>query len=242
MPKAETPKAEKPKTETPKTETPKTETPQPADAAPVAKQRRLPKGFVYADEAIPTARFHIGYYGDGNFVGERIDGYRAPLAILTAEAAQALKRVEEDLERQGYALKIYDAYRPQKAVDHFIRWSKDVKDTRMKEIYYPQVNKKDLFKLGYLASKSGHSRGSTVDLTLVDAKTGEEADMGGIVDFLGPVSSHGAKGITQAQAANRKRLKQAMEKRGFKAYSKEWWHYTLAKEPYPKKYFDFDVA
>ncbi|MCC3371646.1 M15 family metallopeptidase [Cohnella sp. REN36] len=214
-----------------------------ADAVPeVAKAHKLPKGFVYVDEVAPDIRIHIGYYSDTNFVGRSIDGYEAPVAILTAEAAQALKRVNEDLARQGYALKIYDAYRPQKAVDDFIRWAKDPQDTKMKERYYPNVNKKDLFKQGYLASKSGHSRGSTVDLTLVSVKTGEELDMGGIVDFLGPESGHGAKGLTKAQAANRQLLKKAMEKRGFTAYSKEWWHYTLAKEPYPKHYFDFNVA
>ncbi|MFC5700288.1 M15 family metallopeptidase [Cohnella faecalis] len=205
------------------------------------KKRELPKGFVYLDEAIPTAIFDIRYYGDNNFVGARIDGYKAPYAILTSKAASSLKSVSDELAKKGYRLKIFDAYRPQKAVDHFIRWSKDAKDTKAKKSYYPNVAKKDLFKLGYLASKSGHSRGSTVDLTLVIAKTGEEADMGGSFDFLDPVSSHGTKKITAKQTANRTLLKKAMEKHGFKSYSKEWWHYTLRSEPYPKTYFNFNV-
>lgn len=205
------------------------------------KKRELPKGFVYVDEAIPTAVFDIRYYGDNNFVGARIDGYKGPYAILTSKAAASLKSVSDDLAKKGYRLKIFDAYRPQKAVNHFIRWSKDAKDTKMKKQYYPNTAKKDLFKLGYLASKSGHSRGSTVDLTLVSAKTGEEVDMGASYDLLDPLSSHGTSKITAKQSANRSLLKKAMEKRGFKSYSKEWWHYTLRSEPYPNTYFNFNV-
>ncbi len=209
------------------------------------KKRNLPKGFVYVDEVIPTAQFDIHYFGENNFVGERIDGYNAgynaPFAILTVEAAEALKKVQEDPMEKGYSLKIFDAYRLQKAVKHFQAWSRDEKDTKMKEQFYPDVDKRRLFQLGYIASKSGHSRGSTVDLTIVHLETGEEVDMGGPYDFFGDISHHGTDRITKEQAANRRILKEAMEKHGFKAYAKEWWHYTLKKEPFPSTYFDFDV-
>lgn len=208
---------------------------------PPAKQRQLPKGFVYLDEVIPSAMYDIRYYSNYNFVGARVDGYEAPYAIMTQQAAKALKAVAADLAAKGYKLVVYDAYRPQKAVDHFIRWSKDPKDQKTKDIFYPGTDKSKLFKLGYLSSKSGHSRGSTVDLSIASLKTGKLVDMGGSFDFLGPVSAHGAKLANATQTANRSLLKKAMEKRGFKAYGKEWWHYTLAKEPFPKTYFNFDV-
>lgn len=220
------------------------ETAQPAekeDENEVKKKRMLPEGFVYVDEVIPTAMFDIRYYGEYNFVGSRIDGYKAPLAILTAKAASALKSVNEELESKGYVLLIYDAYRPQKAVDHFTRWAKDAKDIRMKQDFYPKVDKTKVFKLGFVASKSGHSRGSTVDLTIAYKKTGETVDMGSPFDFFGEISSHGTKLITAKQTANRNILKNAMLKHGFKLYEKEWWHYTLKIEPYPNRYFNFDV-
>ncbi|SFB43588.1 D-alanyl-D-alanine dipeptidase [Cohnella sp. OV330] len=213
---------------------------EPAELPP-AKKRKLPKGFVYLDEVIPSAEYDIRYYSDYNFVGARVDGYKAPYAVMSQQAAKALKAVGDDLAAKGYKLVVYDAYRPQKAVDHFIRWSKDPKDQKTKELFYPETDKSKLFKLGYLSSKSGHSRGSTVDLSIASVKTGKLVDMGGSFDFLGPVSAHGAKLANTAQTANRSLLKKAMEKRGFKAYGKEWWHYTLAKEPYPKTYFNFDV-
>jgi D-alanyl-D-alanine dipeptidase len=207
----------------------------------IVKQRKLPKGFVYLDEVMPTAKYDIRYYSDYNFVGKRVDGYKAPFAIMSSKAAKALKAVNDELERKGYRLKIYDAYRPAKAVAHFVRWSADGSDTKMKKIFYPKIDKKNLFKLGYIARKSGHSRGSTVDLTLVDIKTGKDVDMGVIFDFLGAVSNHGTKLITAKQTSNRSLLKNAMVKHGYKPYSKEWWHYTLAKEPFPKTYFNFNV-
>ncbi|WP_198524693.1 M15 family metallopeptidase [Paenibacillus phocaensis] len=215
----------------------------PAGTGEIPKKSQLPKGkgFVYLDEVIPDAVYDLRYYTGDNFIGERIDGYNGPFAILTLRAARALKKVNDDLDSQGYRLKIIDAYRPQTAVDHFARWSKDPLDTEMKERFYPEVDKKNLFKQGYLSSKSGHSRGSTVDLTLVYKKTGEEVDMGSRVDFLGPISAHGAKGLTKSQRTGRYILKTAMVKQGFKPYSKEWWHYTLKNEPYPSTYFDFDV-
>jgi zinc D-Ala-D-Ala dipeptidase len=205
------------------------------------KKRNLPVGFVYLDEVIPEAQFEIRYFSENNFVGERITGYNAPFAIMTREAAEALKNVQADLMEKGYNLKIFDAYRPQKAVEHFKAWSKDAKDTKMKEQYYPDVDKTRLFQLGYIASRSGHSRGSTVDLTLVYLETGEEVDMGGPYDFFGGISHHDTKLITSEQKANRQILKAAMQKHGFKPYAKEWWHYTLENEPFPSKYFDFDV-
>jgi D-alanyl-D-alanine dipeptidase len=213
----------------------------PPSESVIPKQRKLPKGFAYVDEIIPTAQLEVRYYGDYNFVGERIDGYKAPVAILTEQAAKALKEVSVELESKGYVLHVYDAYRPQKAVDHFARWAKDVKDTKMKKDFYPQVDKTKVFKLGFVASKSGHTRGSTVDLTIAYQKTGEIVDMGGPYDFFGDISSHGTMLITAKQTANRNILKNAMSKHGFEPYGKEWWHYTLIKEPYPNKYFNFDV-
>jgi D-alanyl-D-alanine dipeptidase len=207
----------------------------------VIKKYNLPDGFVYLDDVIPSAEYDIRYYGDNNFIGKPVDGYNSPLAILTDEAAQALKAVSEELEEKGYRLKIFDAYRPAKAVAHFIEWAQDPKDTSMKNIFYPNIDKSKLFKLGYLAKKSGHSRGSTVDLTLVDKNTGQEVNMGGSFDLLDEISHHNTKLISAEQAANRNMLKDAMNRHGFKHYSKEWWHYTLRKEPYPDQYFDFDV-
>jgi len=205
------------------------------------QKSHAPEAFVYIDQVIPTVHCDIRYSTENNFVGTRIDGYEASAAILTSETAQALKAVSEELYPQGYYLKIFDGYRPQKAVDHFIRWAKDVSDTKMKAQYYPNVDKKDLFKLGYIAKKSGHTRGSTVDLTLVFKETGEEVDMGSGFDFLDEISAHGTKLISAEQAANRRKLKKAMERHGFRSYAKEWWHYTLINEPYPNQYFNFDV-
>ncbi|RXZ79554.1 peptidase M15 [Paenibacillaceae bacterium] len=206
-----------------------------------SRKNDLPDGFVYLDEIMPSAHFELRYYSDYNFIGQRIDGYNAPIAIFSEVAATALQAVQEELNKSGYSLKIYDAYRPQKAVEQFIVWAKDVEDTKMKQSFYPEVDKTKVFKLGYVASRSGHSRGSTVDLTMVDAASGEEIDMGSPYDFFGDISSHGTKQITAAQTANRNLLKQTMEKHGFKAYSKEWWHYTLKQEPFPDTYYDFDV-
>ncbi|MCM3748622.1 M15 family metallopeptidase [Paenibacillus pasadenensis] len=208
---------------------------------PVQKKNKLPSGFVYLDEVIPNAQYEIRYFGEHNFVGRKINGYNAPLAIMTKQAAAALKEVQQWLALKGYGLKIFDAYRPAKAVQQFVAWSKDPKDQKMKKEFYPQVDKSKTFKLGYISSRSGHSRGSTVDLTLYSLKTGKEVDMGSPYDFFGDISSHGTKKIGKEQALARSVLKRAMERSGFEAYSKEWWHYTLEKEPYPKRYFDFNV-
>ncbi len=199
-------------------------------------------GFVLVTDVIPEAILEIRYYSSFNFVGERIDGYEEPVAFLTKEAADALKKVSDDLMEQGYRIKIYDAYRPQTAVSHFKTWAADTDDVRMKEYFYPELDKSVLFKKGYIASRSGHSRGSTVDLTLVDMKTGTEADMGGPYDFFGQISHPGyTETLTDEQIANRYILRDAMQEHGFDGISTEWWHFELENEPYPDTYFDFPI-
>ncbi len=198
--------------------------------------------FVLLSDAVPDAILEIRYYSTYNFVGARIDGYEEPVALLTKEAAAALKEVSDDVIAQGYRLKIYDAYRPQKAVDHFVRWAEDTADVKMKEYFYPDLEKDVLFPLGYIAEHSGHSRGSTVDLTLFDMKTEKEADMGGTFDFFGELSHPDYKDITDEQYANRMILREAMLRHGFKPLDEEWWHFTLENEPYPDTYFTFPVC
>lgn len=198
-------------------------------------------GFVEISEAVPDAILEIRYYSTYNFVGERIDGYEEPVALLTQEAASALRKVSGDLAEQGYRLKIYDAYRPQSAVDHFKRWAADPEEVSMKECFYPELDKSVLFSQGYISSKSGHSRGSTVDLTLFDMSTGKELDMGGPFDYFGSRSHPDYTGLTEEQAANRALLREAMLARGFKGINTEWWHFTLKNEPYPDTYFTFPV-
>ena len=198
-------------------------------------------GFVMLSEAVPDAILEIRYYSTYNFVGARIDGYEEPVAMLTKEAAQALKKVSDELITKGYRLKIYDAYRPQRAVTHFANWAKDLDDTKMKKYFYPDLDKSVLFKQGYIAYKSGHSRGSTLDLTLFDMNTEKEADMGGTFDFFGELSHPDYKNITEEQYNNRMILREAMMKHGFKPLAEEWWHFTLKDEPYPDTYFTFPV-
>lgn len=198
--------------------------------------------FVLLSEAVPDAILEIRYYSTYNFVGDRIDGYEEPCALLTKEAATALKAVSDDIQKQGYRLKIYDAYRPQKAVTHFVNWAKDINDTRMKSYFYPEVDKTNLFKEGYIAEKSGHSRGSTVDLTLLDMKTGKEVDMGGTFDYFGELSHPDYKNITAEQYENRMILRKAMTSHGFTPLFSEWWHFTLENEPFPNTYFTFPVS
>lgn len=205
------------------------------------EENGIPEGFVYVDELIPDAILEVRYYSTDNFVGSRVDGYLAPKVILTIEATKALAAVADELRQQGLALKIFDGYRPQQAVNHFIRWVADVEDEKMKYKYYPEVDKKELFSLGYIAKKSGHSRGSTVDLTLIDINTGEELDMGSGFDYFGEISHHNTNMINEQQMQNRAILREVMEKYGFVAYSGEWWHYTLKNEPYPDTYYDFPV-
>ena len=198
-------------------------------------------GFVSIGEAIPDVILEIRYYSTFNFIGERIDGYEQPVALLTREAAARLKEVSSDLAEKGYRLRIYDAYRPQKAVDHFMRWAKDSSDIRMKPFFYPDLDKSALIPGGYIAEHSGHSRGSTVDLTLFDMRTQKDLDMGGPFDFFGELSHPGYRGVREEQYANRMLLRSAMVRRGFRPLDEEWWHFTLENEPYPDTFFTFPV-
>lgn len=198
--------------------------------------------FVRVTDVVPDVILEIRYFGTYNFVGARIDGYEMPVAWLTREAADSLKAVSDDVKAMGYRLKIYDAYRPQQAVDHFVRWSKDETDTLMKAYFYPDINKAEIFPRGYVAAHSGHSRGSTVDLTLFDMTTEKELDMGGTFDFFG-IQSHPSyiEGLTNRQYLNRRILRDAMMRHGFEPIPEEWWHFRLSKEPYPNTYFTFPV-
>jgi len=198
-------------------------------------------GFVHLSDAVPDALLDIRYYSTYNFIGCRIDGYDQPAAWMTKEAALALLRVSDEMKVRGYRLKIFDAYRPQKAVDHFMRWAKDESDTRMKPYFYPDIEKQALIPNGYIAAHSGHSRGSTVDLTLFDMRTGKEIDMGGPFDYFGGVSHPDYPGITKVQRENRMLLREAMLRQGFRPLDTEWWHFTLNGEPYPDTYFTFPV-
>lgn len=197
--------------------------------------------FVYLAEAVPDAILEIRYYSTYNFVGDRIDGYEAPVALITKEAAAALKKVSDNLVAKGYRLKVFDAYRPQTAINHFIRWAEHIDDTRMKPYFYPDVDKSRLFDEGFICARSSHSHGSTVDLTLFDMATEREVDMGGTFDWFGKESYPDYDGITPHQQAMRRLLRNAMLEAGFKPIDCEWWHFTLANEPYPDTYFDFPV-
>ena len=216
--------------------------------------------FVTISDVIPDAILEIRYFATYNFVGKRIDGYEEPTALLTRPAAEALKAVSDELLEKGYRLKIYDAYRPQKGVDHFVRWAADIADTLMRSYFYPDLDKSVLFDQLYIMEKSGHTRGSTVDLTLFDMHTEKEVDMGGTCDGFGPESqpdfcgnpgtgeytgdnsaSPKGRSITPEQFANRMLLRDAMVRHGFKTLESEWWHFTLENEPYPDTYFTFPV-
>ena len=229
------------------------------DAEKVLQEQR--KKFVVLTDVVPDVIMEIRYFGTYNFVGERIDGYVEPTAMLTREAADSLRAVSDEVKALGYRLKIYDAYRPQVAVDHFVRWAEDVRDTSMKYCFYPDLDKSVLFDQEYIMAKSGHTRGSTVDLTLFDMHKEKEVDMGGTFDWFGPEShpdfcgnpetgeyngdnskSPTGKSITPEQFANRMILRRAMLRHGFKPLDTEWWHFTLAEEPYPDTYFNFPVV
>ena len=214
--------------------------------------------FVTITDVVPDVILEIRYYGTYNFVGTRIDGYEEPTALLTRQAADSLKAVSDDVKAQGYRLKIYDAYRPQKGVDHFVRWAEDIADTLMKAYFYPDLDKSVLFDQEYICAKSGHTRGSTVDLTLFDMNTEKEVDMGGTFDWFGPEShpdfcgnpetgeyeaplSSPQGGLSPEQFQNRMILRQAMLRHGFKPFDTEWWHFTLKDEPFPDTYFTFPV-
>ena len=199
-------------------------------------------GFVVLADYVPHIVQEIRYYSTYNFIGERIDGYEEPCALLTKEAARALKSVSNEMIVHGYRLKIFDAYRPACAVKHFVLWGIEDQDIRMKPYFYPDLQKQDLFEKGYIAKKSSHSRGSTVDLTLLDMSTGGELDMGSPFDLFSVVSHPDYKGITEQQYENRMMLQRAMVRNGFEPIDCEWWHFTLKDEPYPDTYFEFPVS
>jgi len=201
--------------------------------------QKLPEGFVYLTDVDASIQKELRYLSNNNFIGKPIEGYINDSIIVTKLAAKALKTIQEKLKKDGLSLKIFDAYRPQQAVDHFVNWAKVLNDTVMKQQYYPKVPKSQLFNLGYIASKSGHTRGSTVDVTIVDLKTGKELDMGSPYDFFGTKSHPFYRKISEKQKENRMLLRRMMLKNGFKPYDNEWWHFTLKDEPFPKTYFNF---
>ena len=201
-----------------------------------------PSGFVLLSDMIPSIVQEIRYFSTYNFVGDRIDGYEEPCAILTKEAARALKTVSNEMLVQGYRLKIFDTYRPACAVKHFVLWGIEDQDIRMKPYFYPDLEKQELFLKGYVAKKSSHSRGSTVDLTLLDMKTGKELDMGSPFDLFSEKSHPDFRGITEDQYENRMILRNVMLRNGFAPINCEWWHFTLENEPYPDTYFDFPLS
>ena len=225
----------------------------------------MPDTFVHIEKVVPDALLDIRYFGEHNFLGVRVDGYLAPTCILTKPAAQALARVQKDLAPFSMTLKIYDCYRPQQAVNHFVRWAKAINDTKTKKEFYPTVDKRNLFRDGYIDSRSGHSRGSTVDLTIVPlpapvqpAYTSGEPlkecylpagvrfadnslDMGTGFDCFHELSHPENKNLGTQQRSYRLLLKTLMARHGFRNYDKEWWHFTLNNEPYPDTYFNFPV-
>lgn len=198
--------------------------------------------FVLLSDHVPGIVQEIRYYSTYNFVGDRIDGYEEPVAILSKEAARALKSVANEANAMGYRLKIFDAYRPARAVRHFVFWGIEDLDLRMKPFFYPQLEKQVLFQRGYIAKESSHSRGSTVDLTLLDMGTGKEVDMGSPFDLFDPISHPDCREVTDEQYDNRMLLQNLMVRSGFEPIDCEWWHFTLRDEPFPETYFDFPVS
>ena len=199
------------------------------------------RSFVSIGHVIPDVLLDIRYHTSFNFIGERIDGYEEPAALMTREAARALAAAAGEAAEHGCRLKVFDAYRPQKAVDHFVRWADDPGDVRMKRYFYPDLEKRDVIPQGYIAEHSGHTRGSTVDLTLFDMASQQDVDMGGTFDFLGEKSHPDYPGVTPAQHENRMLLQRIMMNHGFRPIAEEWWHFTLENEPWPDTYFTFPV-
>jgi D-alanyl-D-alanine dipeptidase len=206
-----------------------------------ATQAPLPPGFVDAAAVVDGLVVDMRYFGDNNFVGQRIDGYERPRCLLSVPAANALAAIERDLAANGLGLKVFDCYRPQRAVAHFVRWAQRIDDLKHKREFYPDVDKRDLFKNGYISDRSGHSRGSTLDLTLVRRADGRELDICSPFDFFSPQSWPSDRSVSGEAQKNRARLAGAMTRGGFRPYDKEWWHFTLVEEPFPDTYFDFPV-
>lgn len=200
-----------------------------------------PELFVDLNDIDPSIAVDLKYYSGDNFIGERIDGYELPVCLLTQPAAMALQRVQQQLAEFGLGLKVFDAYRPQRAVDHFIAWSNAQGENPHKAHYYPSLQRQELFAKGYLIKHSSHSRGSTVDLTLIDLQQGEELEMGTCFDFFGPESWFDAQQPSAQARANRMLLQQMMALHGFVPFQQEWWHFTLQDEPFPQQYFDFII-
>ncbi|MDD3608451.1 MAG: M15 family metallopeptidase [Halothiobacillaceae bacterium] len=200
-----------------------------------------PALFVNVHDVAPDVLCQLRYLGADNFVGAPVEGYRANRCLLTRPAAEALARVDARLASFGLGLHLFDAYRPQRAVDHFVRWAQDVADTRTQAIYYPRLDKARLFPEGYIAKRSGHSRGSTVDVTLIERRTGQPLPMGTPFDFFGPESWPDDPGQKAEVRAHRLLLRTLMQSEGFMPYAQEWWHFTLGNEPFPDTYFDFPV-
>jgi len=198
--------------------------------------------FVFVDEHVPGIRWDAKYATWDNFTGRPVEGYLANRVVGTRALCAALARAQERAESMGLGLLLWDGYRPQRAVDRFVRWSNEPEDGRTKRRHYPRIDRADMFAKGYVAAKSGHSRGSTVDLTLFHRSTGELVAMGGHHDLMDPISHHGAAGVSPSEARHRECLRSLMEGAGFVAYACEWWHYTLADEPYPSTYFDFPIT
>lgn len=199
-------------------------------------------GFVYVDDWLPGVRWDAKYATWDNFTGKPVDGYLANRIVGTRDLCAALERAREKAGSLGFGLLLWDGYRPRRAVDCFLRWSKQPEDGQTKHRHYPNIDKPEMFAKGYVASQSGHSRGSAVDLTLYHLATGELARMGGGHDLMDPISGHRARGITPIEYRNRELLRSIMEDCGFDRYDCEWWHYTLKCEPYPDVYFDFPIT
>ena len=206
----------------------------------IANPHRLPADFVYLDEAVPGVLWDAKYATDDNFTGAPVPGYAANRVACSDEIAQALLRARDEAARQGYKLLIWDAARPQRAVDAFVRWGEAEEDFRTKARHYPGIEKAQMFELGYIAKRSGHTRGCAVDLTLI-GPDGAALDMGGGFDLMDERSHHGCADLTAAQKGNRERLCDLMTGLGLLPYESEWWHYSLAQEPYPHTYFDFVI-
>jgi zinc D-Ala-D-Ala dipeptidase len=212
-----------------------------ACAAPEANEQARPQRFVAAASVAPGLVVDMRYAGARNFVGRPINGYETPVCLLTRDAATALASVQRDLAASGRGLKVYDCYRPTRAVADFATWARDLDDQAMKQEYYPNVDKTQLFALGYIAERSGHSRGSTVDVTLIDLTSGAELDMGTPYDLFDPRSWPSDTSVSAEAQANRRALQDIMVAHGFRPLREEWWHFTLNGEPYPDTYFDFPV-